>query len=137
MQIQITEKKATVLIEQMPADYVLHGDKLHLTNVFRNLIENALKYSGQHPEIKISAREEKDGLLISVQDNGIGIPASQSQLIFEKFQRIQDGRMDSEKGFGLGLSYVKRIVELHKGFIQLDCGVQQGSRFNVFLPKFC
>ena len=137
MHMQISERNANVLVEQMPTDYEVQGDRLHLTNVFRNLIDNALKYSGQQPEIKISAREEKDGLLISIQDNGIGIPASQSQLIFEKFQRIQDGRMDGEKGFGLGLSYVKRIVELHKGFIQLDCGVQQGSRFNVFLPKFC
>jgi two-component system phosphate regulon sensor histidine kinase PhoR len=137
MHMRIEEKNATVIIDPIPADLAIHGDRLHLTNVFRNLMDNALKYSTEKPEIRIAAREEKDGILISIEDNGIGIPASQSQLIFEKFQRIRDGRIDEERGFGLGLSYVKRIVELHKGFIQLDCGVQQGSRFNVFLPKFC
>jgi signal transduction histidine kinase len=137
MQMRIDEKKASVTFDPIPEGMEINGDRLHLTNVFRNLIDNALKYTSAAPVIRISAREEKDGILISIEDNGIGIPASQSQVIFEKFQRIRDGRIDDEKGFGLGLSYVKRIVELHKGFVQLDCGVEQGSRFNVFLPKFC
>jgi signal transduction histidine kinase len=137
MQMQIEEKNAVVSIQGLPEGYEIQGDKQHLTNAFRNLIDNALKYSDSKPEIRISAREEKDGILISVQDNGIGIPASQSRYVFEKFQRLQDGQQQDQKGFGLGLAYVKRIVELHKGFIQLDCGLTKGSRFNVFLPKFC
>ena len=136
MQMQIEEKKAMVSIQQIPDAFEINGDRQHLTNVFRNLIDNALKYSEHPPVIEISARSEKDGILISFQDNGIGIPVSKSRLIFEKFQRIQDGQLYDQKGFGLGLAYVKRIVELHKGFIQLDCGVSQGSRFNIFLPKF-
>ncbi len=137
MQMRIEEKKANVSFHDIPDTYEILGDKQHLMNVFRNLIENALKYSEQAPEIHISAQEEKDGILLSFQDNGIGIPASKSRMIFEKFQRIHDGQHDEQKGFGLGLAYVKRIVELHKGFIQLDCDVSQGSRFNVFLPKYC
>jgi len=136
MQMQIEEKKAIVSLQHIPDAFEIIGDKQHLTNVFRNLIDNALKYSEHPPVIDISARSEKDGILISFQDNGIGIPVSKSRLIFEKFQRIQDGQLDDQKGFGLGLAYVKRIVELHKGFIQLDCAVSEGSRFNVFLPKY-
>ncbi|MBP7240038.1 MAG: HAMP domain-containing histidine kinase [Saprospiraceae bacterium] len=135
MQMQIDEKKATVSLDQIPEGHEIYGDRQHLMNVFRNLIDNALKYTEHQPVITISTKEEKDGVLISVQDNGIGIPASKSKLIFEKFQRIQDDQQSEQKGFGLGLAYVKRIVELHKGFIQLDCGIDHGSRFNVFLPK--
>ena len=135
MQMQIEEKKAIVSLKQIPDGHEIYGDRQHLMNVFRNLIDNALKYTEQQPIIVISTKEEKDGILISVQDNGIGIPVSKSKLIFEKFQRIQEGQQSEQKGFGLGLAYVKRIVELHKGFIQLDCGMDHGSRFNVFLPK--
>jgi len=135
MEIQIEEKNAVVQFDGIPAEVKIYGDRQHLTNVFRNLIDNALKYSQDHPEIIISARDVKDGILISVQDNGIGIPASQSHLIFEKFQRLPQDQNQEQKGFGLGLSYVKRVIEMHKGFIQLDCTSQQGSRFNVFLPK--
>ena len=135
MEIQIEEKNATVQFAAIPDDVKIYGDRQHLTNVFRNLIDNALKYSPEHPEITISARDVKDGILISIQDNGIGIPASQSHLIFEKFQRLPQDQSTEQKGFGLGLAYVKRVIEMHKGFIQVDCNTQRGSRFNVFLPK--
>lgn len=135
MHMQIAEKNAIVSLDQIPDAHEIYGDRQHLMNVFRNLIDNALKYTEHKPVIMISTKEEKDGILISVQDNGIGIPVSKSKLIFEKFQRIQEGSQGDQKGFGLGLAYVKRIVELHKGFIQLDCGLDHGSRFNVFLPK--
>jgi signal transduction histidine kinase len=135
MEMQIEEKQATLDVSSISPDLEIYGDRQHLTNVFRNLIDNALKYTQDQPQILISAREEKDGVLISVQDNGIGIPASQSRLIFEKFQQVQQDTHSPAKGFGLGLAYVKRIIELHKGFIQVDCGMDRGSRFNVFLPK--
>jgi signal transduction histidine kinase len=135
MHMQVAEKNAIVSLDQIPDGHEIYGDRQHLMNVFRNLIDNALKYTEHQPVIMISTKEEKDGILISVEDNGIGIPVSKSKLIFEKFQRIQEGSQGDQKGFGLGLAYVKRIVELHKGFIQLDCGMDHGSRFNVFLPK--
>jgi hypothetical protein len=135
MEIQIEEKNATVQFDGIGDEVMIYGDRQHLTNVFRNLIDNALKYSPDHPEIHITARDVKDGILISIQDNGIGIPASQSHLIFEKFQRLPQDQHAEQKGFGLGLAYVKRVIEMHKGFIQVDCTTQRGSRFNVFLPK--
>jgi two-component sensor histidine kinase len=135
MQMQIEEKNAHVSIAQISDGFEIYGDRQHLTNAFRNLIDNSLKYTVEQPEISITAEEDKEGILISFQDNGIGIPASRSRQIFDKFHRIQDGQLNEQKGFGLGLAYVKRIVELHKGFIQLDCGISHGSRFNVFLPK--
>ena len=136
MEIQVEEKNATIQFDGIATDLKIYGDRQHLTNVFRNLIDNALKYSTEKPKITISARDEKDGILISIQDNGIGIPASQSRLIFEKFQRLPQDQNKEQKGFGLGLAYVKKVIEMHKGFIQVDCTLQSGSRFNLFLPKF-
>lgn len=137
LEIQIDQRKAAVIIDDVSEDIRIFGDKPHLVNVFRNLIENALKYAIEQPRILISAKEENDGILISIQDNGIGIPVSQREFIFEKFQRVQQGNLHEQKGFGLGLAYVKRIIELHKGFIQVDSEVNKGSRFNVYLPKMC
>jgi two-component system phosphate regulon sensor histidine kinase PhoR len=137
LEIQIDQRKAEVIIEDIPDDIQIFGDKQHLVNVFRNLIENALKYATEQPKILITSKEQNEGILISIQDNGIGIPASQREYIFEKFQRVQQGNLHEQKGFGLGLSYVKRIVELHKGFIQVDSEINKGSRFNVYLPKMC
>jgi signal transduction histidine kinase len=134
-EIQIEEHNAKVQLEGISDHIEIFGDKQHLTNVFRNLIDNALKYAGEQPFITISAREEKDGIVISVQDNGIGIPASQSEFIFEKFQRVPQGNLHEQKGFGLGLAYVKRIIELHKGNVNVESEVNKGCRFNVFLPK--
>ena len=137
MLIQIEERKAIVSIEVIPDHLEISGDRQHLANVFRNLIDNALKYASAQPVISISAKEQEEGIMISVQDNGIGIAASHNKMIFEKFQRVQQGNLHEQKGFGLGLAYVKKIVELHKGSIRVDSEVNKGSRFNVYLPKFC
>ncbi len=135
MSIQIDERKAKVEIDVAP-QLQITGDRQHLTNVFRNLIDNALKYASANPVIRISAAEQNEGILISVRDNGIGIAASQTEYIFEKFQRVQHGNLHEQKGFGLGLAYVKKIVELHKGSINVDSEVNKGSCFKVYLPKF-
>jgi signal transduction histidine kinase len=134
--MQIEAKKAVVHLEVVPENIEVFGDRLHLGNVFRNLLDNALKYSPSAPEIRISAHEHPKGMLIEVQDNGLGIPPSESSLIFEKFQRISRGNVHEQKGFGLGLAYVKSMVELHKGTVRVRSEPNRGSCFEVFLPSF-
>lgn len=134
MAIRIGDCDASVSLEDVPDSFEVYGDRMHLGNVFRNLLDNALKYSSAHPEIRISAREHAKGIAISVEDNGIGIPATQSQLIFEKFQRADNGARDIQNGFGLGLAYVKRMVELHHGSVSVNSEINKGSRFEIVLP---
>ncbi len=136
MSMQIEERKALVEIDVSP-ELEIQGDRQHLTNVFRNLLDNALKYATEHPVIHICASVQQEGIVIEFNDNGMGIPASQTKYIFEKFQRVQQGNLHEQKGFGLGLAYVKKIVELHKGSIIVDSELNKGSCFKVYLPKFC
>lgn len=136
-EMQIEERKAIINLSDIPDSFEIRGDRQHLSNVFRNLIDNAIKYTADQPVISISAKAEDDQINISIQDNGIGIPPSQSRLIFEKFQRVHQGNRHEQKGFGLGLAYVKKIVELHKGSIHVDSEVNKGSLFRVYLPKVC
>jgi signal transduction histidine kinase len=138
--IQLEEKQATVHLEAVPAEMVVWGDSRQLSNLFRNLLDNALKYSHLQPEISITAKEHDRGVMISVQDNGVGIPAAQCNLIFEKFQRAntrtenESGGIQTQRGFGLGLAYVKQIAALHKGFVKVFSEPNHGSRFDVYLP---
>ena len=92
--------------------------RIALKRVLTNLIENALKYNENTPEIRITAKLQSQDIVISFEDNGIGIPVSQRSLIFEKFQRVHQ-TTHAFKGFGLGLAYVKNMLELHKGNIQV------------------
>ena len=134
MHMQIKESQAVIRLDGVSESLDVFGDRLHLGNVFRNLLDNALKYSNGNPEIRISAIENAKGIVVSVEDNGIGIPAGQCELIFEKFQRAGQGDLHERKGFGLGLAYVKRMVELHHGSVLVNSEVNKGSRFDVFLP---
>ena len=111
------------------------GDRLHLSNAFRNLIDNALKYRIGAPIIEISVSKH-DGLLkILFKDNGIGISAHDQSHIFEKFQRVNTGNLRDAKGFGIGLSYVKTIIEMHKGSIRVKSEVNKGSEFQLLIPN--
>lgn len=136
MEIVISERQAKVQLGEVPGHLEVMGDRLHLANVFRNLLDNALKYSKEQPEVRISVKEQPRGILVAIEDNGIGIPAGQKELIFEKFQRASRGDLHEQKGFGLGLAYVKSMVEMHRGFVRVISEERRGSRFEVFLPAF-
>lgn len=110
------------------------ADKLHLSNAFRNLIDNALKYCVNSPIVKINISTNSEYALLTFSDNGIGISPNQKQLLFEKFHRGQSTDTQSVRGFGLGLSYVKTIIQLHGGDIQLNSELGTGSTFKLFLP---
>ena len=110
------------------------GDNVHLTNVVINLLDNAIKYCLEPPEIIVNTINQNNKLLIRVKDNGIGISKSNRKKIFEKLYRVPTGNIHNFKGFGLGLSYVKAIVDEHEGDVSVDSELGKGSTFTVRLP---
>jgi two-component system phosphate regulon sensor histidine kinase PhoR len=112
----------------------LKADKLHLTNVLNNLLDNAIKYCQSIPEILIHTNDHDRNICIEVKDNGIGIGAENLKRVFQKFFRVSTGNVHDVKGFGLGLSYVKGIVEAHGGKINLESELGRGSQFKILLP---
>ncbi len=113
----------------------LDADVFHLNNIVNNLLDNATKYSKSAPQIKISVNESETDFTIAIRDEGIGINKEAQRKIFDKFYRVPTGNLHDVKGFGLGLSYVKTMVEAHKGTIKLDSEPGQGSVFTINLPK--
>lgn len=134
MRLQL-EKKGATLETQFPEESVrIAGDQVHLTNVLYNLIDNALKYSNTHPHIKISLQTLSDKIVLKIADNGIGIPQEFLSGIFDRFFRVPDGERHNIKGYGLGLFYVKQVLELHGGQISVDSKEQEGSCFTLTIP---
>lgn len=112
----------------------VNADQIHLANVFSNLIDNAIKYSPNSPEIIIEVKNTSPYILISVTDQGIGISKENQKLIFRQFHRVGSGDLHDVRGFGLGLFYVKTIIEAHGGEIKVFSELGKGSRFEVYLP---
>jgi signal transduction histidine kinase len=119
------------LPSEIPPVYV---DRLHMANTINNLIDNAIKYSHEQVTIRIKSYVEAQGWLLSVQDTGIGIPKPYQQAIFDRFFRVPTGDLHQVKGFGLGLSYVKQVVEKHGGQIEVHSEPAQGSEFTLRFP---
>ncbi len=113
----------------------VYADELHLSNIISNLLDNALKYKLNIPIITVSAQEIDSSIEIKVEDNGIGMSKADQLKIFDKFYRIESGNIHNIKGFGLGLSYVKKIIDLYNGNIQVKSKPNQGSTFIVNLQK--
>ncbi len=113
----------------------LFADKLHLTNVFFNLLDNAMKYCAHEPHIIIATHNKSATLEIQVSDNGIGISAENQKKVFNKFYRVPTGNVHDVKGFGIGLNYVKLVVEAHKGKISLTSETGKGSTFTLVFPQ--
>ncbi len=111
------------------------ADKIHLTNVIYNLLDNALKYSENQPEIKIELQDNDSEIKLSVSDKGIGIPTEYRDKIFEKFFRVPTGNTHNVKGYGLGLNYVASVIKQHGGKIEVKSELNKGSMFTLTLQK--
>lgn len=132
--IQIREKGGTIQASLEASQAELSADRVHLTNVIYNLIDNANKYSGDQPEITVSTSSDEQGLRIAVSDKGIGISRENLKKIFDKLYRVPTGNIHNVKGFGLGLHYVQIVVEKHGGQINVESQLNQGSTFEIYLP---
>lgn len=126
--------KATLSLSLQAKNSTVLADKLHLINVLFNLFDNAIKYNQQAPRISIYTYNVNGSIGINIQDNGIGIRPEDQRKIFYRFYRVPTGNLHDVKGFGLGLSYVKLIVEAHKGKISVSSEPGNGSCFSIVLP---
>ncbi len=129
-----TEKGGSIHLHQEAANCHLFVDPVHISNVIYNLIDNAIKYCATTPDIHIYTRNEKRGMVLEVQDNGIGIRRDELKFIFDKFYRVPTGNLHDVKGFGLGLYYVKLIIESHGGSVSVKSTPGKGTTFTLYLP---
>jgi signal transduction histidine kinase len=135
LELRITTDGGELIRHLDAQNDLIKGDKAHLTNVFYNILENAIKYRKESAlTIILSTHSNAKGVTIAIEDNGIGISGEDQKMIFQKFYRVPTGNIHNVKGFGLGLSYVKIIVDAHRGSIKLESELGKGSIFELFLP---
>ena len=128
--------RGTIKYEEKIHNVVIEADKLHLTNVIYNIIDNAVKYCETIPEIVVTLLKSENAIKIVIKDNGIGIPKENIRLLFDKFYRVNTGNIHNVKGFGLGLYYVKSICKAHHWDIHVDSEPGKGSQFEIRIPVY-
>lgn len=132
--LQLEGKGGRAELQLNAKNDLLEADEVHFMNIITNLIDNAVKYSKENLVIRITTHSTTKSLIIRIEDNGIGMSKETQRRIFEKFYRAHTGNLHNVKGFGLGLSYVKTIVEAHQGKIKVDSLVGKGTTFTIELP---
>jgi len=130
----LDEKDGNIECSLNARDSTLKADKLHLTNIIYNLLDNAIKYCKNVPSIGLFTENERNGIKIGVSDNGIGITSDNQKKIFHKFFRVPTGNLHDVKGFGLGLNYVNIITRAHNGDVKVTSSPGSGSTFSIYIP---
>lgn len=133
--LQVEKRGGQITFLNELSDPMVQGDLFHLTHIFNNMLDNANKYSPENPFITIRANDDADDVFITIKDEGIGMNKDAQRKIFDKFYRVPTGNVHDVKGFGLGLSYVKTMLEAHKGGIQVSSELGKGSSFTINIPK--
>lgn len=132
--LQVEQKEGEITTQLKAVNPVIEGDPTHISNIVHNLLDNANKYTPDHPIITVSTRNTEEGVELVVSDNGIGISKEARKHIFDKFYRVHTGNLHDVKGFGLGLSYVKAMMQAHHGQIDVYSEPGKGSSFILVFP---
>jgi two-component system phosphate regulon sensor histidine kinase PhoR len=132
--LQIEQREGKITTDLEASNPIIQGDQTHIASMIHNLLDNANKYSPEKPEIRISTRMRPKGVEIAIRDQGLGISKEARKHIFEKFYRVHTGNLHDVKGFGLGLSYVKAMMDAHHGQVEVDSEQGKGSNFILFFP---
>jgi two-component system, OmpR family, phosphate regulon sensor histidine kinase PhoR len=133
-QLLVKERNGSLKLQLNATNHQSYADSMHIENVIINLLDNADKYSPENPDITISTFNRNDHIVVAVEDKGIGISTENQKHIFRKMFRVHTGNLHDVKGFGLGLYYVKRLIEAHNGNVNLHSEPGKGSRFEISLP---
>jgi two-component system phosphate regulon sensor histidine kinase PhoR len=132
--LQIEHKQGDLKLNLEAEKFVVMGDKTHLANALSNLVDNAIKYAREKPELSIRTYNKEQQLVLVFSDKGIGIEKEYQKKVFDKFFRVPTGDVHDVKGFGLGLAYTKKIIEMHGGAIELESEVEKETTFIITLP---
>lgn len=135
IELKVNDKEGALHLHLDASNALVKADKLHLTNILHNLVDNSVKYARERPDIHIALRNEGNQLILSVQDNGIGIPKEHQKRVFDKFHRVPTGNVHNVKGFGLGLFYVKTMCKEHKWKLNLSSEVGKGTTVEIRMPQ--
>jgi two-component system phosphate regulon sensor histidine kinase PhoR len=134
IEIQVQQRNGKINLNLGATEPKIYGDSEHLTNLVNNLLDNAIKYSPESPDITVETKNNEKGIMLSVKDMGIGMSKAVQSKIFERFYRQSHGNVHDVKGFGLGLNYARAIIDAHRGTINVFSEPGKGSRFEIFLP---
>ncbi|MEM9917103.1 MAG: HAMP domain-containing sensor histidine kinase [Bacteroidota bacterium] len=135
IQLKVKEVNGILKSQLKAIQPMVRADKLHLTNILHNLLDNAIKYCRQIPEIEIGTQTKGSRLILQISDNGIGIDKSHQDKVFDKFYRVPTGNIHNVKGFGLGLYYIRNICQAHGWKIHLDSLPEEGTTITIEMER--
>lgn len=135
MELQLKNANCEFKINNKAGDIIINIDEAHFQNAICNLLDNAIKYSNSNPKVELNINLQNNHLQFTIIDNGIGMSKEAQKKVFDKFYRVQTGNIHNVKGFGIGLSYVKAIVEAHRGTINIQSKLNQGTTISINLPQ--